>query len=114
MKLNNSFNNNKLETAFTVYTAAYNSIEPIVTFINLVTCLEILSVEQETTSFTQTKLKDIVSKLQENLKNLHDFELNKRQDISRLIDRISGLKTESKRAKICCLIYKHYIYIPPQ
>jgi len=98
------FKNKQLELAFQTYSSAYYHHLPQLSFISLVTCLEILSNTQksdelsieiinETIQFIKTKYKD----------------KDKYSHISNiLLSKIGNLKNESISDSVCRLIFKHY------
>jgi hypothetical protein len=100
------FGNAELDLAFQVFSTAYFHHIPLLTFTNLVTCLELLSETKESNSFTL----DLINEVQSLLKNKakEQTEEHKKNDIHKLRSKIGKHKYESITESVFRLVYEYH------
>lgn len=103
------FENERLKLAFDMFSFAYTQRNRQVTFLNLVTVLEILSERQKVSSFT----RETINRLQDSVREAKrrysagktNDERNAYNDMSELLERVGQLKTATITASVCELVY---------
>jgi hypothetical protein len=103
------FKNPKLPVAFDVYSSAYSQHNRVVTFLHLVTVLEILSERRPAASLTREtveRLTDIVQGMKAGLVGAGAEEKATDAELVALMSRLSGMKSKSIGESIREMVYE--------
>lgn len=100
------FKNEKLELASQIFFTAYYHNISTLRFINLVTCLEILSKRKISDEYILELIREISKCIKEKKKDLRDNYKKEKADY--LLNRIEDLKIESIRDAVCDIVFEFY------
>lgn len=103
------FENERLKLAFDMFSYAYTQRNRQITFLNLVTALEILSESQKVSYLSRTIIKGLQKSVREVRSRYSarktNAEKNAYNDLNELLKRVGQLKTGTITASVCELVY---------